>query len=138
MKDDCLFCKLANGVYPSNTIYEDDLFRVIIDIGPAAKGHALIIPKNHMEDLMTILPEEAESILFLAQKVACAMKKALHCDGINLLQNSGEAAWQTIFHFHMHLVPRYKDDNLIMPGPKQTYAEGEADKYAAAIRAAMD
>lgn len=111
MKDsNCIFCKLASGEIPSNTIYEDDMFRVILDLSPAAKGHSLIIPKEHYANLFELDEEAAGEALKLAKKMAVHMKEVLKCDGFNLLQNNGEVAGQTVFHFHMHLIPRYKSD----------------------------
>ena len=111
VKDDCIFCKLANGVIPTNTIYEDDFFRVILDLGPATKGHALILPKNHYANIYEIPEDVAGDVMKLAKKMATHMTEKLNCDGFNLVQNNGEAAGQTVFHFHYHLIPRYKDDN---------------------------
>ena len=108
---DCIFCKIANGEIPSNTIYEDDDFRVILDLGPATKGHALVLPKKHYADLFEIPEETVAGAAKVAKKVAATMKEKLGCDGLNLVQNNGEAAGQTVFHFHMHLIPRYKDDD---------------------------
>ncbi len=112
MKDDnCIFCKIANGEIPSKTLYEDDGFRVILDLGPAAKGHALILPKNHYANLYELPEETASKVMLLAKKMAVQMTDKLKCDGFNLVQNNGEVAGQTVFHFHMHLIPRYKNDN---------------------------
>lgn len=111
VKDDCIFCKLANGVFPTNTIYEDNSFRVILDLGPATKGHALILPKNHYANIYEIPEDVAGDVMKLAKKMATHMTEKLNCDGFNLVQNNGEAAGQTVFHFHYHLIPRYKDDN---------------------------
>lgn len=111
-KDDCIFCKLANGEIPSATLYEDDDFRVILDLGPASKGHALILPKEHYDNLYEMDDETASKVLILAKKIITRMTKALGCDGYNLVQNNGEAAGQTVHHFHMHLIPRYKDDQV--------------------------
>lgn len=112
MRDDnCIFCKIANGEIPSKTIYEDDEFRVILDLGPATKGHALILPRNHYANLYELPDETAAKVMLLAKKMAGQMTEKLHCDGFNLVQNNGEVAGQTVFHFHMHLIPRYKDDN---------------------------
>lgn len=113
-KDDCIFCKLANGVFPSATIYEDDDFRVILDLGPATKGHALILPKEHFDNLYELDDEVAQKIIPLAKKMATKMTDRLGCDGFNILQNNGETAGQTVFHYHMHLIPRYKDENAII------------------------
>lgn len=107
---DCIFCKIAGGEIPSNTIYEDDNFRVILDLGPATKGHALILPKAHYADLFEIPEETLAGAANVAKKVAATMKKTLGCDGLNLVQNNGEAAGQTVMHFHLHVIPRYKDD----------------------------
>ena len=107
---DCIFCKIANGEIPSSTLYEDNDFRVILDMGPATKGHALLLPKKHYENLFELDDEVAEKALKTAKKVAGQMRNALHADGFNLVQNNGEAAGQTVFHFHMHLIPRYEGD----------------------------
>ena len=104
-ENNCIFCKLANGVISTNTIYEDELFRVILDAAPAAKGHALIIPKEHYADLYEIDGEIAAKAMKLAKKLAIHMTETLHCDGFNLVQNNGEVAGQTVFHFHLHLIP---------------------------------
>lgn len=112
MKDDkCIFCKIANGEIPSKTLYEDEEFRVILDLGPATKGHALILPKNHYANLYELPEDTAAHTMLLAKKMAVKMTDKLHCDGFNLVQNNGEIAGQTVFHFHIHLIPRYKDDN---------------------------
>jgi len=111
MKDEnCIFCKIANGEIPSKTLYEDEEFRAILDLGPAAAGHTLILPKNHYADLYELPDETAAHIMPLAKKMATQITKKLNCDGFNLVQNNGEIAGQTVFHFHMHLIPRYKDD----------------------------
>ncbi|XME02031.1 HIT family protein [Lachnospiraceae bacterium C1.1] len=110
MKDDCIFCKLANGVFETNTLYEDDDFRVILDAGPATKGHALILPKEHYANIYEIPDETAAKAMVLAKKMATEMTEKLNADGFNLVQNNGEVAGQTVFHFHLHLIPRYKDD----------------------------
>ncbi len=113
-KDDCLFCKLANGIIPTNSIYEDEDFNVIMDAAPASKGHALILPKEHFDNLYEIDPDILGKAAKLAQKVIKHEKEVLNCDGYNLLQNNGEVAGQTIFHFHMHLIPRYKEESSEM------------------------
>ena len=111
MRDEnCIFCKIANGEIPSATIYEDDDFRVILDLGPATKGHALILPKEHAADIYSIDEELAGKAFKLAKKITTRLKDVLGCDGYNIVQNNGEVAGQTVFHFHMHLIPRYKND----------------------------
>lgn len=111
MKDtNCIFCKIANGEIPSKTLYEDDSFRVILDLGPATKGHALIIPKEHYANLYELPEETAGEVMKLAKKMAVKMTERLGCEGFNLVQNNGELAGQTVFHFHMHMIPRYQAD----------------------------
>ena len=113
MKDDnCIFCKLANKDIPTNIIYEDEKFTVILDASPATKGHALILPKNHAANIYEIPDEDAADIFVLAKKLATKMTEILHCDGFNIVQNNGEVAGQTVFHFHMHIIPRYENDTV--------------------------
>ena len=125
-KDDCIFCLLANGAIPTNTVYEDEEFRVIMDNAPATKGHALVLPKNHYADIYEIDPEVLGRAIQVGQKVIKHATKVLGCDGYNVLQNNGEVAGQTVFHFHLHLIPRYADmDNSeILKAPSN---EVEAD-----------
>lgn len=111
-QDNCIFCKIAAGDIPSATIYEDNEFRVILDIEPASKGHALILPKEHYANLYELSDELAAKALIVAKKVITKMTDVLGCDGYNVVQNNGEAAGQTVFHFHMHLIPRYKEDDV--------------------------
>ena len=110
--ENCIFCKIAAGELPSATLYEDEDFRVILDLGPASKGHALILPKEHYRNLFDLDEEIAAKAMILAKKMICVMKEVLGCDGYNVVQNNEEVAGQTVFHFHMHLIPRYKDDNV--------------------------
>ena len=109
-KPDCIFCRIANGEIPSNTIYEDASFRVVLDNGPATRGHALILPKEHSESLLTLPEEQAAEAMKLAKKIAAMQMERLHADGLNVVQNNGAAAGQTVTHFHIHLIPRYADD----------------------------
>ncbi len=110
--DNCIFCKIANGEIPAATLYEDEDFRVILDLGPASKGHALILPKTHAANIYEISDEMAAKAMILAKKMATKMTDVLKCDGFNIVQNNGEQAGQTVFHFHMHLIPRYKGDQV--------------------------
>lgn len=110
--ENCIFCKIANGEIPAATLYEDENFRVILDLGPASKGHALILPKSHAANIYELSDEMAAKAMILAKKMATAMTAALKCDGFNIVQNNGECAGQTVFHFHMHLIPRYKGDGV--------------------------
>lgn len=126
-KDDCIFCRIANGEIPSATLYEDETFRVILDLGPATRGHALILPKEHAANLYELPDDTAAATMRLAKKMAVTMREKLCCDGLNLIQNNGEAAGQTVSHFHLHLIPRYKGDgqniNWIPTKPAQDELE---------------
>ena len=108
----CIFCKIANGEIPSATLYEDEDFRVILDLGPASKGHALILPKAHAANIYEISDDMAAKAMILAKKMTTKMTEVLKCDGFNIVQNNGEPAGQTVFHFHMHLIPRYEGDQV--------------------------
>lgn len=125
VEQDCIFCKIANGEIPSDTIYEDEDFRVILDISPASKGHAIILPKNHAANIYELPKEDATKIFAVAKKVGSAMTEALQCDGLNVLQNNGEAAGQTVFHLHVHLIPRYFKDQVNI-----TWEPGKSDNNA--------
>lgn len=133
MQEPCIFCKIIAGEIPSSTIYEDKDFKVIMDISPASKGHAIIVAKKHVANLFDIDDEVAENALKIARKIGKAMKEELGCIGLNLLQNNGEAAGQTIFHFHIHLIPRYENDQIQITWDHGKYEEGEVAKLAAAI-----
>jgi histidine triad (HIT) family protein len=124
-KDNCIFCKIIGGEIPSHVLYEDEQFKVILDVNPATKGHALILPKEHYANLYELPEETAADAMKLAQRMMRKMTEKLDCDGFNIVQNNGEAAGQTVFHFHMHLIPRYKNDGEILkyiagdPGPEE-------------------
>ena len=138
MDTNCIFCKIANGEIPSSTIYEDEFFRVILDLSPATKGHALILPKQHMANIFEMDDTTAEKVFVLAKRIAKAMKSALNCDGLNIVQNNGEVAGQTVFHFHMHIIPRYdKDGQHItwIPGTSET---DERETIAAQIKSLLN
>lgn len=131
----CIFCKIINGDIPSKTLYENEEFKVIFDIAPASKGHVIILPKYHAANIFE-LPEEVTAKAFiLAKKVATVLKDVLKCDGINILQNNGEAAGQTVFHLHIHVIPRWNDDNMGL-----SWKQGEADSEVldGIIQAAKD
>ena len=126
MKDDnCIFCKIANGEIPSRTIYEDEDFRVIMDMAPATKGHSLIMPKNHYKNIYEIADDTAAKVFPLAKKMAALMTEKLGADGFNIVQNNNAVAGQTVFHFHVHLIPRYNNDNqsLVMKPQEMTDAQ---------------
>lgn len=105
---DCIFCKIANGEIPSHTVYEDEMFRVIMDLNPASPGHMLILPKEHYQDLYELPEEVAAEAMKLAKRLAEASRKAFNPDGLNVIQNNGEAAGQTVMHYHLHVIPRYE------------------------------
>lgn len=111
-KDDCIFCKIANGEIPSATLYEDDLFRVILDLNPASKGHALVLPKDHYADVFEMPEDLLQKAIVVAKNVGARLCAGLHADGFNIVQNNGETAGQTVFHFHIHLIPRYNGDTV--------------------------
>lgn len=114
MKDDnCIFCKLANGDIPTMSLYEDEDFNVIFDAGPATLGHALILPKAHFTNIYDIDEETLAKAHKLAKKIACVLTEVFRADGVNILQNSNECAGQSVFHFHIHVIPRYNDDHAI-------------------------
>lgn len=139
MSDSCIFCKIAAGEIPSATLYEDEDFRVIFDIAPASKGHAIMLPKKHGANLFELDEEVCQKVLPVAKKVGNAMIKAFHCDGLNLVQNNGEAAGQTVFHFHLHLIPRYQDDHIGISSWKQGSAgPEELEAMTEAVRKALE
>ena len=112
MKEDCIFCKIAKGEIHSATVYEDSHFTVILDVNPATKGHCLIIPKEHFDNIYSLDDKTAAHVFQVAVKVANAINDSLHPVGLNVVQNNGEAAGQTVFHFHMHIIPRYENDTV--------------------------
>ncbi|HEY2636569.1 MAG TPA: HIT family protein [Solirubrobacteraceae bacterium] len=128
---DCIFCKIVTGDLPSERIDEDDHTVAFMDINPAARGHALVIPREHYPDLLAIDPDALRHTAVAAQRLAQRMKDVLQPDGINLLNACGSAAWQTVFHFHIHVVPRWEDDPLKLPWIP---AEGDPDEIAAAAK----
>lgn len=128
---DCVFCKIVAGELPSTTIASDEHTVTFMDINPATPGHALVVPRNHARDLMEIDPEDLAAVVKAGQRLARTMPEALGADGVNLLNSCGADAWQTVFHFHLHVIPRYKNDPLQLPWiPKP----GEADQIAEAGR----
>ena len=133
-EENCIFCRIANGDIPSRTVYEDEQFRVILDMGPATKGHALVLPKDHYADLFAMPEEKAAEAMKTAKKAAAILKEKLGADGLNVVQNNGAAAGQTVQHFHIHLIPRYQGDNAhILWNPTEPSAE-ELDAVLAQIK----
>jgi len=134
MKEDCIFCKISNGVIPSATIFEDEDFKVILDASPATKGHALIIPKGHFDNIFDLDTDTASKLFVIAAHVAKKMKEVLQCDGMNVLQNNGAIAGQTVYHFHMHLIPRYKNDSVNLDWKHLEFTQEEMNEVALRIQ----
>jgi Diadenosine tetraphosphate (Ap4A) hydrolase and other HIT family hydrolases len=134
MDKNCIFCKIVNHEIPSATLYEDENFLVILDISPAAKGHAILISKKHIPNVFELDEETASKVLPVVARVARAIKEELNCDGMNILQNNGEAAGQTVFHYHIHFIPRFSQDSVTITWNQGGYEEGEAKSLADAIR----
>jgi histidine triad (HIT) family protein len=129
---DCIFCKIVAGEIPSAIVDEDESTLAFMDINPATRGHALVIPREHVVDLLEIEPDELAAVMLAAQRLAVRVSERLGADGVNLLNSCGNAAWQTVFHFHVHVIPRYSGDPLRLPwipGP------GDPDEIAAAAAA---
>ena len=132
-KDDCIFCKLANGVIPTNSLYEDDVVKVIFDAGPASSGHVLILPKEHFDNVYALDDDTAAHVFQVAVKVAKALKEGLNLEGLNIVQNNGEIAGQTVFHFHMHIIPRYKGDTVNVGWKPDEVTDEEIEKIKALV-----
>lgn len=138
MKDDnCIFCKLANGEIPTLSLYEDEDFNVIFDAGPASEGHALILPKEHYQNVFEIDEEVQAKAYKLAKKMAGPLTEVFQADGLNILQNNNEAAGQTVFHFHIHLIPRYKGENAMVAWVPGKQNEEKLKKAIPEIRAKL-
>ena len=126
---DCLFCKIVAGDIPSTRVYEDERTIAFMDINPGTRGHLLVIPREHATDLLVIDPEDLAACARTAQIMAARASDRLEADGVNLLNSCGAQAWQTIFHFHLHVIPRYAGDPLQLPWHP---APGDRDEIAAA------
>ena len=131
---DCIFCKIVAGEIPAHKIDEDDKTIAFMDINPWTRGHALVIPRNHSKDLLDISADDLAATSAGAQRLARMQSEQLGCDGVNLLNSCGSAAWQTVFHFHVHAIPRYANDPLQLPTrPEQANPE-ELASVAAELR----
>jgi histidine triad (HIT) family protein len=129
---DCLFCKIVAGDLPAQVVAEDERTVAFMDINPATRGHLLVVPREHSRDLLEVAPEDLVASALAAQRLAERVSQRLGADGVNLLNSCGQAAWQTVFHFHIHVIPRYRGDPLRLPwvpGP------GDAEEIAAAAAA---
>jgi histidine triad (HIT) family protein len=127
----CIFCKILAGEIPGTIVDEDERTISFMDINPATRGHALVIPRDHSADLLSVSPEDLAASAIAAQRLAKRMKERLGAEGVNLVNSCGEVAWQTVFHFHVHVIPRYADDPLRLPWVP---AAGDLDEIGAAAR----
>ena len=131
MRDaNCIFCKIVAGEIPSRTLFEDEDFKVMLAVGPASKGHALIVPKEHYANIYELPDELAGKAMRLAKRMATHMTNVLNCDGFNILQNNGEVAGQTVFHYHMHLIPRYKGSDEMILWNANHFSDEQMDALA--------
>ncbi|HEX3391535.1 MAG TPA: HIT family protein [Solirubrobacteraceae bacterium] len=126
---DCIFCKIVAGELPATVVDEDEQTIAFMDINPATRGHALVVPRRHAVDLLEIDPAQLEAVSLAAQRLARRAKESLGADGVNVINSCGAAAWQTVFHFHLHVIPRYEGDPLRLPW---TPAPGDSEEIAAA------
>jgi histidine triad (HIT) family protein len=129
---DCIFCRIIGGELPGQIIQEDERTVAFMDINPATRGHALVVPREHARDLFEIEPRDLEATILAAQRLADRARDRLGADGVNLLNSCGQAAWQTVYHFHIHVIPRYESDPLRLPWTPQ---EGDPEEIAAAAQA---
>jgi histidine triad (HIT) family protein len=129
MADDCLFCKIVAGEIPAQIVHADARTVAFMDIAPATRGHCLVVPRVHTEDLLTADPEDVAAVALVAQELARRAYEDLGAEGVNVLQSSGAAAWQSVFHLHFHVIPRYAEDPLVLPWK---HAEGDPEEIASA------
>ena len=134
MADDCIFCKIAAGEAPSQIVQEDERTVAFMDISPCARGHALVVPREHARNLYEISDDELAATMAAARRLAERMRDRLRCDGVNLLNSTEPAAWQTIFHFHVHVIPRFEGDDLRPPAKPREMGEEEIAEVAEQIR----
>jgi histidine triad (HIT) family protein len=133
--EDCIFCKIVSGELPAEKVAEDDHTIAFMDLNPWTRGHSLVIPRNHSRSLYDVDPEDLRHAVVAAKRLAERMRDRLGCDGVNLLNSCEPAAWQTVFHLHLHVIPRYEGDPLRLPGQPQRPEEGELARVAAELRA---
>ena len=134
MADDCIFCKIVAGEMSSHNVQEDEHTIAFMDINPWTRGHALVVPRNHSRNLYEVSDEDLEWTTTAAKRLALTMRDRLGCDGINLLNCCEPAAWQTVFHMHMHVIPRYEDDPLRLPVAPQPAEQAELEQVARELR----
>jgi histidine triad (HIT) family protein len=132
--EDCIFCKIVAGELPAQVVDEDEQTLAFMDINPWTRGHALVIPRAHSRNLYEISDDDLAYVAAAARRLALRMKERLGCDGVNLLNSCEPAAWQTVFHFHAHVIPRYHDDPLRLPGAPMQVGEDELAQVAEELR----
>ena len=133
-QQDCVFCKIVSGEIPSYTVYEDEQFKAILDISPSEKGHVIILPKNHAANIVDLPVVDASQIFVVAKKIATALLEAYFLDGVNILQNNGEAAGQTVYHLHVHVIPRYKEDTVTIKWAQKHLEKEDFEQVAEQIK----
>ncbi len=134
MPEDCIFCKIVAGDLSAERVAEDEHTVAFMDINPWTRGHALVVPREHSRNLYEIDAADLAHTTEAAKLLAVRMRDRLGADGVNLLNSCEPAAWQTVFHFHVHVIPRYEDDPLRLPGQPQSPEEGELAQVAAELR----
>ena len=132
--ENCIFCKIIKGEIPSYTVYEDDYFKAILDIAPSSSGHTIMIAKCHAENLLELPDEFCENALKIAKKLGGAIMKGTKADGFNILQNNGAAAWQSVSHFHIHIIPRSNDDGVLLPSKTLSPSKEEFEAVLVEIK----
>jgi histidine triad (HIT) family protein len=132
--EDCIFCKIVAGEVPAHKVHEDEHTIAFMDLNPWTRGHALVIPREHTRNIWTAPAETVERTGVAAQRLAIAMRDRLGCDGVNTLNSCEPAAWQTVFHYHVHVIPRYEDDPLRLPGQPQEVSQDELAEVAGELR----
>lgn len=132
--EDCLFCKIVAGELPATVVAEDERTVSFMDINPATRGHTLVVPRRHAPDLLSIDTEDLQAVAVAAQRLATSMSERLDAAGVNVINSCGEAAWQTVFHFHLHVIPRYEDDPLRLPWTPAPGDPAEISQAAIALR----
>ena len=138
MDMDCLFCKLANGIFDTNIVYEDENFTAIMDISPAAMGHVIVISKEHAKNIFELPAELVGEGHKVAQKIAKAIKEVTGCDGVNILQNNEKAAGQTVFHYHIHVIPRFENDDVKIKWTLNDVSQDELKEMAKKLSVKCD
>jgi histidine triad (HIT) family protein len=135
--DSCIFCAIVSGRAPADVVYEDEHTLAFMDINPAVRGHVLVVPKNHARDIFAISDEDAQNVMRTVLRIARAQENALYPDGVNLIQANRRAAFQSVFHFHVHVIPRWWDDGIAPPWKRRSGDPAVLRETAATIRQAL-